>query len=65
MKRHIVAVSILVVAILFAPFGNDVNVNVGVQFKHPVKAQTKATMEQKAANKVMAMRYAKAGYDWD
>jgi hypothetical protein len=65
MKRHIVAVSILVVAILFAPFGNDVNVNVGVEFKHPVKAQTKATMEQKAANKVMAMKFARAGYSWD
>jgi hypothetical protein len=65
MKRHIVAVSILVVAILFAPFGNDVNINVGVEFKHPVKAQTKATMEQKYDNKVMAMKFAKAGYDWD
>ena len=64
MKRHIVAVSILVTAILFAPFGNDVNVNVGVQFKHPVKTQTKATMEQKNANKVIAMRYAKAGWGW-
>jgi hypothetical protein len=65
MKRNFVAVTILVTAILFAPFGNDVNVNVGVEFKHPVKTQTKATMEQKAANKAMAMRYAKAGYDWD
>ena len=65
MKRHLIAVSILVTAILFAPFGNDVNVNVGVEFKHPTKAPTKATMEQKYANKVMAMRYAKAGYDWD
>lgn len=65
MKRHIVAVFILVTAILFAPFGNDVNVNVGVEFKHPIKAQTKATMEQKAANKVMAMKFARAGYSWD
>ena len=65
MKRHIVAVFILVTAILFAPFGNDVNVNVGLEFKHPVKAQTKATMEQKQANKVMAMKFAKAGWNWD
>ena len=65
MKRNFVAVTILVTAILFAPFGNDVNVNVGVEFKHPVKTQTKATMEQKAANKVMAMKFAKAGYGWD
>ena len=65
MKRHIVAVSILVGVILFAPFGNDVNVNVGVEFKHQTKGQTKATMEQKAANKAMAMTFAKAGYGWD
>jgi len=65
MKRYAVVVFILVTAILFAPFGNDVNVNVGVEFKHPVKTQTKATMEQKAANKVMAMKFAKAGYGWD
>jgi hypothetical protein len=45
--------------------GNDVNVNVGLEFKHPVKTQTKATMEQKEANKVMAMKFAKAGYNWD
>ena len=65
MRRHLAAVSILVTAILFAPFGNDVNVNVGVEFKHPTKAPTKATMEQKYANKVMAMRYAKAGWNWN
>jgi len=65
MKRYAVVVSILVVAILFAPFGNDVNVNVDVELKHPTKAQTKATMEQKYDNKVMAMKFAKAGYDWD
>ena len=65
MKRNLVAVSVLVGVILFAPFGNNVNVNVGVEFKHPAKAQTKATMEQKKANKIMAMRYAKAGWNWD
>ena len=53
------------VIITFIPIGNDVNVNVGVTVKHPVKEQTKATMEQKKANKIMAMRFAKAGYDWD
>ena len=65
MKRHLIAVSILTAAILFVPFGNEVNVNVGVEFKHPVKSQTKATMEQKTANKIMAMRYAKAGWNWN
>jgi preprotein translocase subunit SecF len=67
MKRHLIAVSILTAAILFAPIGNDVSVNVGLEFKHPTKVevQTKATMEQKYANKVMAMRYAKAGWNWN
>lgn len=65
MKRNLIAVSVLVGVILFAPFGNDVNVNVDVDIKHPVKAQSKATMEQKKANKIMAMRYAKAGWNWD
>ena len=55
----------LATAIIFAPIGNDVSVNVGVSFNHHQKVQTKATMQQKYANKVMAMQYAKAGYDWD
>jgi hypothetical protein len=65
MKRNIAAVLVLTGVILFAPFGNDVNVNVGVELKHKAKAQTKATPQQKYANKVMAMKFAKAGYDWD
>lgn len=65
MRRHIVAVTILAVAIIFAPIGNDVSVNVGVTFNPNHKPPTKATMEQKRANKVMAMKFAKAGYGWD
>ncbi len=65
MKRHIVAVTILAVAIIFAPIGNDVSVNVGVTFNPNHKPPTKATMEQKRANKVMAMKFAKAGWNWD
>lgn len=65
MKRNIAAVLVLTGVILFAPFGNDVNVNVDVELKHPVKTQTKATMAQKHDNKVMAMRYAKAGWNWN
>jgi hypothetical protein len=65
MKRNIIAVLILVTIILFAPFGNDVQLNVDVKVKHPVKEQTKATMEQKRANKMLAMKYAQAGYGWD
>ena len=65
MKRHIIAVTILTLAIIFAPVGNDVSVNVGVTFNPNHKPPTKATMEQKKANKVMAMKFAKAGYGWD
>lgn len=65
MKRHFIAVSILVTAILFAPFGNDVQVQVGVNLNHKPKPQTKATMQQKNDNKIMAMQFAKAGYGWD
>ena len=65
MKRHIIAVTILAIAIIFAPVGNDVSVNVGVTFNPNHKPPTKATMEQKKANKVMAMKFAKAGWNWD
>lgn len=65
MKRYVIAGFILVTAILFAPFGNDVQVNVSEKVKPPVKTQTKATWEQKKANKIMAMKFAKAGYGWD
>jgi glycerophosphoryl diester phosphodiesterase len=65
MKRKLIAVTVLTAVIIFAPFGNDVNVNVDVELKHPVKTQTKATMAQKHDNKVMAMRYAKAGWNWN
>ena len=65
MKRHIIAVTILAIAIIFAPIGNDVSVNVGVTFNPNHKPPTKATMEQKRANKVMAMKFAKAGWNWD
>ena len=65
MKRHIIAVTILAIAIIFAPVGNDVSVNVGVTFNPNHKPPTKATMEQKKANKIMAMRYAQVGWGWD
>ena len=72
MKRHLIAVSVLVTAILFAPFGNDVQVQVGVNLNHTKpepepepEPRTKATMEEKRANKIMAMRYAKAGWNWN
>ena len=66
MKRHILPFLALAGLIIFAPVGNDVDVNVGVSFKHKEKPviQTKATWAQKGENKIMAMRYAKAGWGW-
>ena len=65
MKRQFIAVSVLTALIIFIPVGNDVAVNVDLTFKHPVAIPTKASMEQKKANKIMAMKFAKAGYNWD
>jgi hypothetical protein len=65
MKQNVIAVTVLVGIILFAPVGNDVQVQVGVDFKHSVKEKTQATMDDKKANKIMAMKFAKAGWNWD
>lgn len=42
----------------------EVKVNIGKPLPKQV-VQTKATMKEKRENKVMAMRYAKAGWNWD
>jgi hypothetical protein len=65
MKRQFIAVAILTALIIFIPVGNDVGVNVDVTLKHRIDVPTKASMEQKKANKIMAMTFAKAGYGWD
>lgn len=65
MKRRVAVILSLTLVIIFIPVGNDVSVNVDVKFKHPPKAQTKATMEQKKANKATAMEYARVGWGWD
>lgn len=61
-KRMIVLILMFIFAWTFPLTHNvEVKVNIG---KHLPK-QTKATYEQKQHNKVMAMRYAKAGWNWD
>jgi hypothetical protein len=65
MKQNVIAVTVLVGIILFAPVGNDVQVQVGVDFKHSVNEKTKATMDDKKSNKIMAMKFAKSGWNWD
>lgn len=63
MKRNFIAVTILVGIFLFAPINNNVQVQVGVNLNH--KPITKVTMDEKKANKIMAMKFAKAGWNWD
>ena len=63
MKRQTIAlIGLLVIASLF-PISKKVEVEVKV--KHPIVVQTKATMEQKRANKNMADTFARVGFGWD
>ena len=62
MKRQTLAlIGLLIVASLF-PISEKVEVKVSV--KHPIVVQTKATMEQKRANKKMADNFARVGFGW-
>lgn len=62
MKRQTLAlIGLLIIASLF-PISKKVEVEVKV--KHPVVVQTKATMEQKRANKKMAETFARVGFGW-
>lgn len=63
MKRRALAGIGIVGLALVIPIHKTVDVEVVV--KPVVKERTKATWQEKQANKVMAMRYAKAGWGWD
>ena len=63
MKRRAIAGIGIVSLALIVPVHKAVDVDLTI--KPIVKARTKATMAEKQANKVMAMRYAKAGWGWD
>ena len=63
MKTRVI---VLVVMFTFAwTFPLTHNVEVKVNISKPLPKQTQATMKEKHQNKVMAMRYAKAGWNWD
>jgi hypothetical protein len=63
MKRQTIAlIGLLIIASLF-PISKKVEVEVKV--RHPIVVQTKATWEQKKANKIMASQFASAGFGWD
>lgn len=64
-KRMIILILLFIFAWTF-PLTHEVEVKVNIG-KHLPKqeVQTKATPKEKYQNKVMAMRYAKAGWGWD
>jgi hypothetical protein len=63
---RVIAVSLLVILSVSFPINKAVDVELKVTKHHnkpPI--QTKATMAQKKANKIMAMHFASAGWGWD
>lgn len=63
MKKRAIAGTIIIGFALVVPIHKVVDVEVKVM--PIVKERTKATWAEKHANKVMAMRYASAGWGWD
>lgn len=58
-KRRVVALAVLVITLSLYPISK-----VGTPVKSPIPEPTKATMEQKKANKLLAKKIAWAGYGW-
>lgn len=65
MKKRAIVLSTLVALVLITPATHDVGVRVEILPKQYNDSRTKATMQEKQANKVMAMRYAQVGWGWD
>jgi hypothetical protein len=65
MTKRIIILSTLVVLIVITPATHNVGVHLDIVPKHQPEVRTKATMEEKKANKIMAMQYAKAGWNWN
>lgn len=65
MKKRAIVLSTLVALVLITPATHDVGVRVEILPKQHNDSRTKATMQEKQANKVMAMRYAQVGWGWD
>jgi len=63
MRIRAIVLSTLIAVVLITPVTHNVGVRVEVLPKE--QARTKATMEEKRANKILAMRYAQAGWGWD
>lgn len=65
MRKRAIVVSTLIALALIVPTTHNVGVRVEILPKQPAVERSKATMEEKKANKIMAMRYAKAGWNWN
>jgi hypothetical protein len=61
-KRAFIVVGLVLLASL-VPISHTLHVDVEVDVKP--KIRTKATMEEKARNKALAIKFAKAGWGWD
>ena len=61
MRKRFIVLSILTATLLVV----QVNHTIKIRDDKPPVVRTKATMEEKKANKIMAMRYAQVGWGWD
>jgi hypothetical protein len=61
MRKRFIVLSILTVTLLVA----QINHTIEIRDDKPPVIRIKATMEEKKANKIMAMRYAQVGWGWD
>jgi len=61
MRKRFIVLSILTASLLVV----QINHTIKTRDDKPPVIRTKATMEEKKANKIMAMRYAQVGWGWD
>ena len=61
MRKRFIVLSILTASLLIV----QLNHTMKTRDDTPPVIRTKATMEEKKANKIMAMRYAQVGWGWD
>lgn len=65
MTTRLLAIFILVIALVSFPINKTVDVEINISKHHEPVVRTKATMEEKRANKKMAINFARVGYGWD
>jgi len=65
MTTRILAVFVLVIALISFPINKTVDVEIKISKHEKPVQRTKATMEEKRANKKMAMNFAQVGYGWN